>query len=49
MDNIINKFLLVGDTFMPDMHLRQPGLTYTACWPLRQKKKEYRNSKKKET
>ena len=27
----INKFLLVGDKFMPEMHLRQPGLTYSAC------------------
>ena len=26
MNDIINKFLLVGDKFMPEMHLRQPGL-----------------------
>ena len=31
MNEIINKFLLVGDKFMPEMHLRQPGFTYTAC------------------
>ena len=24
MNNVINKFLLVGDKFMPEMHLRQP-------------------------
>ena len=24
MNNIINKFLLVGDKFMPEMRLRQP-------------------------
>ena len=24
MYDIINKFLLVGDKFMPEMHLRQP-------------------------
>ena len=24
MNNIINKFLLAGDKFMPEMHLRQP-------------------------
>ena len=24
MNNIINKFLLGGDNFMPEMHLRQP-------------------------
>ena len=33
MNEIINKFLLVGDTFMPEMHLRQPGFTYSACGP----------------
>ena len=29
MNDIINKFLLVGDKFMPKMHLRQPGFTYS--------------------
>ena len=29
MNGIINKFLLVGDKFMPKMHLRQPGFTYS--------------------
>ena len=27
MNEIINTFLLVGDTFMPEMHLKQPGFT----------------------
>ena len=31
MNDIINKFLLTGDKFMPEMHLRQPGFTYSAC------------------
>ena len=31
MNEIINKFLLLGDKFMPEMHLRQPGFTYCAC------------------
>ena len=31
MNQIINKFLLAGDKFMPEMHLRQPGFTYSAC------------------
>ena len=31
MNEIVNKFLLVGDKFMPDMHLRQPGFTGSAC------------------
>ena len=29
----MNKFLLVGDTFMPEMHLNQPGFTYSTCGP----------------
>ena len=33
MNNIINKFLLTGDKFMPEMHLKQPGFTYSACGP----------------
>ena len=33
MNNTINKFLLSGDKFMPEMHLRQPGFTYSACGP----------------
>ena len=33
MDEIINKFLLVGDKFMPEMHLRQPRFVYSACGP----------------
>ena len=31
MNNIINKFLSVGDKFMSEMHLRQPGFTYSTC------------------
>ena len=31
MNEIINKFLLAGDKFMPEMHFKQPGLTYSAC------------------
>ena len=33
MNEIVNKFLLTGDKFMPEMHLRQPGFTYSACGP----------------
>ena len=33
MNNIINKCLLAGDKFMPEMHLRQPQSTYSACGP----------------
>ena len=38
MNEIINKFLLVGDKFMPEMHLRQPGFTYSACSPFTKNK-----------
>ena len=31
MNEIVNKFLLAGDIFMPEMHLKQPGFTYSAC------------------
>ena len=29
MNQIANNFLLLGDKFMPEMHLRQPGFTYS--------------------
>ena len=31
MNQIINIFLLAGDEFMPEMHLRQPGFIYSVC------------------
>ena len=31
MNEIVNTFLLAGDKFMPEMHLKQPGFTYSAC------------------
>ena len=31
MNEIVNNFLLVGYKFMPEMHLKQPGFTYSAC------------------
>ena len=38
MNTIVNKFLLVVDKFMPEMHLKQPGITYSACDPLTKNK-----------
>ena len=38
MNEIINKFLLVSDKFMPEMHLKQPGFTYSACGPFTKNK-----------
>ena len=31
MDETVNKLLLAGDAFMPEMHLKQLGFTYSAC------------------
>ena len=33
MNEIVNKFLLAGDKFMPEMHLKQLGFTYSADGP----------------
>ena len=38
MNDITNKFLLTGDKFTPEMYLRQPGLTYSACGPFTKNK-----------
>ena len=48
MNDIINKLLLLGDIFMPEMHLRQPGFTYSACGPFPKLKKEYNSLSKLE-
>lgn len=42
MNNAINKFLLVGYNFMPQMHLNWPGFTHNA-WRLFTKKKQQEN------
>ena len=36
MNGVVNKFLLAGDKFMPEMHLL--GFTYTACGPFTKNK-----------
>ena len=45
MSKIVNKFLLEGDKFMPEMHLRQPGFTYSACGPFTKNKERIQNFK----
>ena len=45
MNNIINKFLLAGDKFMPEMHLRQPQFTYSACGPFTKNKERIQKFK----
>ena len=54
MEEIVSKFLLAGDKFMPEMHWRKTaalgktGFTYSACGPFT-RNKEYKNLKKQET
>ena len=38
MNEIVDKFLLPGNKFMPEMHLKQPGLIYSACGPFTRNK-----------
>ena len=45
MNNVINKLLLVGDKFMPEMHLRQPQFTYSACGPFTKHKQRIQKFK----
>ena len=39
MNEIVNKVLLATDTFMPELHLKQPGFTHSACCPFTRNKK----------
>ena len=55
MNEIVSKFSLSDDKFMPGMHLKQlaalgkSGFTYSACGPFTKKtKKEFKNLKKQE-
>ena len=45
MNNIINKFLLAGDKFMSEMHLRQPPFVYSACGPFTRHKERIKEFK----
>ena len=45
MNEIVNKFLLIGDKFMPEMHLRQPGFAYSACEPFTKNKERIQKFK----
>ena len=46
MNNVINKFLLAGDKFMPEMHLRQPQFVYSACEPFTRHKERIKEFKR---
>ena len=45
MNEIVNKFLLASDKFMPEMHLKQPGFTYSACGPFTKNKERIQKFK----
>ena len=45
MNNIINKFLLAGDKFMLEMHLRQPQFVYIASGPFTRHKERIKKFK----
>ena len=47
MNEIVNNFLLAEDKFIPEMHLRQPGFTYSVYRPFTKNKE--RMQKFKET
>ena len=47
INEIVNNFLLAGDKFMAEMHLKQPAFTYIACGPFT--KNQERIPKFKET
>ena len=46
MNEIVNKLLLAGDKFMSEMHLKQPGFTYSACGSFTKNKKRIQKSKR---
>ena len=45
MNNTINKLLLAGDKFMPEMHVRQLQFTYSACGPFTKHKQRIQKFK----
>ena len=40
MNEIVSKVLLAGNKFMPEMHLMQPGFTYSVCGPFTKNKEK---------
>ena len=48
MNEIVNKFLLAGDKFMSEIHLKQLEFNYSACGPFAKNKERIQNLKKQE-
>ena len=47
MNEIVNKFLLAGNKFMPEMHLKQLGFSYSACGPFTKNKERIQKVKER--
>ena len=45
MNELVHKFLLASDKFMPEMHLKQPGFPYSACGPFTKNKERIKKFK----
>ena len=45
INEIVNKFLLAGDKFMRELHLKQPGFTYSVCGPFTKNKERIKKFK----
>ena len=46
MNKIINKFLLAGEKFLTEMHLRQPQFVYSVCGPFTRHKERIKEFKR---
>ena len=44
-NEIVSKFLLAGDRIIPEIHLRQPYFTYSACRPFTKTKERIQKFK----
>ena len=45
MDEIVNKVLLAGDKFLPEIHLKQSEFIYSACGPFTKNKEKIQKFK----
>ena len=49
MSSTVNRFLLAGNKFMPEIHLRQPGFTNNACGPFTKIRERISKFRKQDT
>ena len=45
MNEIVNKFLLAGNKFLPEIHLKQPGFSCSVCGLYTKNKERIQKSK----